>query len=77
MILARRLRHQAAHPGELTHLLRRAARTRVGHHEDGVEARDVLLFAVLVAHDVGAEAAEHLVRDLLGRLRPDVDHPCL
>ena len=37
--LARRLGHQAAHTGELPHLLLRAARARVRHDEDRVERR--------------------------------------
>ena len=32
-----RLRHQAAHAGELANLRRGTARAGVGHHEDGVE----------------------------------------
>ena len=39
--LTGRLGHQATHAGELADLLCRTARSRVGHHEDGVEARDV------------------------------------
>ena len=35
--LARRLGHQAAHAGELPHLLLGAARAGVGHHVDGVD----------------------------------------
>ena len=62
--LARRLGHQAAHAGQLTDLLLAAARARVGHDVDRVEATGL----VLVLHLV-----EHLVRDLLGRLRPDRD----
>ena len=40
--LAGRLGHQAAHTGELTHLLLRAAGARVGHDEDRVERRRLL-----------------------------------
>ena len=39
----------------------------------GVEARDALLVALGVHHDVGAEVVEQLARDLLGGVRPDVD----
>src|SRR6266542_1443745 len=35
--LALRIRHEAAHAGELADLRERATRTRVGHHEDRVE----------------------------------------
>ena len=35
--LARRLRHQAAHAGELAHLRRRAARAGMRHHVDRVD----------------------------------------
>src|SRR5215207_58062 len=56
--LALRVRHQAAHPGELADLLERSARSRVGHHVDRVEL---------------VERALHGVADLVGRLRPDVD----
>ena len=44
--LARGLGHQAAHGGELTNLLRRAARAGVGHDVDRVEARLDRLLAV-------------------------------
>ena len=43
--LARRLGHEAAHAGQLPDLLRRAAGARVGHDEDRVERRRLLLFA--------------------------------
>ena len=56
--LALRIRHQAAHAGELADLLERAAGARAGHHEDRVQLVEVLL---------------HRVGDLVGRLRPDVD----
>ncbi len=39
--LALRVRHQAAHAGELADLLERAARSRVGHHEDRVQLVEV------------------------------------
>ena len=61
--LARRLRHQAAHAGELADLLLRAAGARVGHDVDRVEVAARL---VELLH-----LAEHLVGDLLGDVRPD------
>ena len=54
--LALRIRHQAAHPGELADLLERSARSRVGHHEDRVELVEVVL---------------HRLRDLVGGLVPE------
>src|SRR6266545_3817462 len=56
--LALRIRHQAAHAGELADLRERATRTRVGHHEDRVEL---------------VERALHRVGHRVGRLRPEVD----
>ena len=56
--LALRIRHQAAHAGELADLRERAAGAGVGHHEDRVQLVEVLL---------------HRVGDGVGRLRPDVD----
>ena len=61
--LARRLGHQAAHPGQLADLLAAAARAGVGHHEHRVELAFVLPLDLL----------EHLVRDVLGHVGPDVD----
>src|SRR5437870_1120192 len=62
--LARRLRHETAHAGELADLLLAAPCTGVGHHVDRVE------LAALLAR---LELAEHLLRDQLGDVRPDVD----
>src|SRR2546422_7518462 len=62
--LARRLGHEAAHAGELADLLLAAPGAGVGHHVDRVE-----LAALLAAF----ELAEHLLRDELGGVRPDVD----
>ena len=61
----RRLRHQAAHAGELPDLLLAAPGARVGHDVDRVEG---LPFLVELLH-----LAEHRVGDVFGRLRPDGD----
>src|SRR5207253_2652332 len=74
--LARRLRHETAHAGELADLLRAASRAGVRHHVDRVERRDALRlrFPVRLARDLDARDLEHhLARDLLGHLGPDVD----
>ena len=55
--LALRIRHQAAHAGELAELRERAACTRVGHHVDRVQL---------------VQVRDHRLGDRLGRLRPDV-----
>src|SRR3989449_675952 len=62
--LARGLGHETAHAGQLADLLLAAPRAGVGHHVDRVE-----LAALLAA----LELAEHLLRDELGGVRPDVD----
>ena len=62
--LARRLGHQAAHARQLADLLLAAACAGVGHDVDGVEPPGLVLLLHLL---------EHLVGDLLGRLRPDGD----
>ena len=54
--LALRIRHQAAHAGELAQLSERAAGAGVGHHVDRVQLVQVL---------------DHRVRDLVGGLGPD------
>src|SRR4051812_9331036 len=56
--LALRIRHQAAHTGELADLLERASGSRVGHHVDRVEVIEVL---------------DHLLTDLVGRRVPLLD----
>ena len=58
-----RLGHQAAHAGQLLDLVGRAAGAGVVHHVDRVEALVVVL-----------QVLEHAVADLVGHLRPDVDH---
>src|SRR5205814_2399833 len=62
--LARGLGHETAHAGQLADLLLAAPRAGVGHHVDRVE-----LAALLAA----LELAEHLLRDELGDVGPDVD----
>src|SRR2546423_955738 len=63
--LARRLRHEAAHSGELSNLLRGSARARLRHDEDGVGLLRLLLALV--------HGEEHLLGDLVRDLRPDGD----
>src|SRR5437773_4275691 len=62
--LARGLGHETAHACQLADLLLAAPRAGVGHHVDRVE-----LAALLAA----LELAEHLLRDELRGVRPDVD----
>ena len=62
--VAGRLGHQAAHTGELAHLLAIAARAGIHHQRDRV----VFLLALVVL-----EGAQHDVRDLVGAMRPDID----
>jgi hypothetical protein len=59
-----RLGHQTTHASELTHLLTVTARAGVHHQVNRVE----LLLAL-----VRFERLEHDVRDLIGRVRPDID----
>ena len=54
--LARRLGHQASHPGELSDLLDAAPGSRVGHQEDRVEVD-------LAPSDVVPELLHHLGGD--------------
>ena len=68
--LARGLCHQAAHAGELTHLRRRAARTRMRHHVDRVDV-GIRALGVLLGR---GDFLHHLLGDFFGRLRPGVDH---
>ena len=52
----------------------RAARAGVGHDVDRVEARlDRLLAGLRVGDVLLADAAHHLLRDLVGDAGPDVD----
>ena len=68
--LARRLGHQAAHAGELTHLRRRAARAGMRHHVDRVDLR---FGALLRRGPRGGDFPHHRFGDLLGALRPGID----
>ena len=68
--LARRLGHQAAHAGKLTHLRGRAARAGMRHHVDRVDLRVAAVRLLLHRRDF----LHHLVGDLVGGLRPGVDH---
>src|SRR5438552_3260026 len=66
--LARRLRHQAAHAGKLTHLILRTAGAGVRHHEDRVD----LGFATLRILLHRGNFRHHVFRVLLGALRPGI-----
>ena len=68
--LARGLGHQAAHAGELAHLRGRAARAGMRHHVDRVDLRVAPVLVLLDRRDF----LHHLVGDLVGGLRPGVDH---
>ena len=68
-----RLRHQAAHAGELPNLRRAAARAGVGHHVDRVERLLLAALARAFEHRLDAELFHHRFRDLIVRARPDVD----
>ena len=65
-------RHQAAHAGQLLHLLRRTAGAGMAHHVDGVHlhARGRFPGSILRLGDF----LHHFGRDQVGALRPDVDH---
>ena len=67
--LARRLGHQAAHAGELAHLVLRTAGAGVRHHEDRVDL-GLAAFRILL---IGGDFLHHVFGDLLGALRPGVD----
>src|SRR5215467_13701348 len=69
--LARRLRHQAPHAGELAHLRGRAARAGMRHHVDRVDLSRV---AAAVDPLDRRNLTHHFVGDLVGRLRPRVDN---
>ena len=68
------LGHQTPHPGQLTHLLSGTSGPRVGHHVDGIEARNRLFDSFFIADHLGTEPLQHLARNFLGCIRPDVDH---
>ena len=63
--LARRLGHQAAHPGELLHLGGRAAGAGMGHHVNRVDR--------LAGLGVG-DALHHLLGHVVGAARPGIEH---
>ena len=63
-------RHQAAHAGQLLHLLRRTAGAGMAHHVDGVHLHDAAGFRI----DLGlGDFLHHFGRDHVGALGPDVD----
>ena len=62
--LARGLGHQAAHAGELLDLRRRAAGAGIRHHPHRVDR---------LARRGRADHLHHLLGDLVGAVRPDVD----
>ena len=69
--LTGRLGHEAAHAGELAHLRGRAARAGVRHHVDRV---DLGFLALLGRRPGRRDFLHHRFGDLLGALRPGVDH---
>src|SRR5690606_26961026 len=69
-----RLRHQAAHTGELTDLGRRAPCARIGVHEHRVERRLALFLAFLVDDRLGRQTLHHRLGNEVVGARPDVDH---
>ena len=68
--LAGRLGHEAAHAGELAHLLLGTARAGVRHHVDRV---DRLLAARRLIVLNGRDAVHHLLGDAVGAFRPGID----
>src|SRR5579884_2821764 len=58
------LGHQAAHTGELAHLLSIAARAGIDHEKDGIVFLAILIFLQLAEHDVG---------NLVTGVGPDID----
>ena len=69
-----RLGHQAAHAGQLADLRGGTARTRVGHHVDGVERLLLDLLAVAVGRLLFRELRHHDLADFVAGLAPDIDH---
>ena len=68
-----RLGHEAAHAGELPHLVLVASSPGVGHHKDGVEALVLFLSSGLgVGQDVVGDLLGHLRGNVLRGLGPDV-----
>src|SRR5258708_8634037 len=66
-----RLRHQAAHAGELTNLRGGTAPARVGHHEDGIERLLTDLVALGVGDLVGSQLFHHALGPLVIATRPN------
>ena len=72
---AGRLGHEAAHAAELSHLVRVASSTGVGHHEDRVEAGVVGFAARLrIDHVIDGDFLHHFLGNGGGSLRPHVNH---
>jgi len=69
--LARRLRHQATHAGELTDLLHTTSGTGMGHQVDRI---DVAGTASRLGIRVLLEFRHHLLGNLLTGVRPGVEH---
>ena len=63
-------RHEAAHAGELLHLLGRAARAGMRHHVDGVHLLDAAGFRVDARL---GDFLHHFGRDQVGAFRPGID----
>src|SRR5262249_44946525 len=69
------LRHQAATGRQLTHLLRRAARARIGHDVHGIEAGlDDGLAGAIVRDRLFADHVHHLFRHAIRDAGPDIHH---
>ena len=64
--LARRLRHQSPHPGQLANLLDATPGTGVGHQEDRVDVAGEALIAFQLLHHFGG--------DLFAGVGPGVEH---
>ena len=72
--LTRGLRHEAAHTGELTHLLSRATSARVGHDVDRVERLLLFGLAIGLGDRDELDLLHHGRGDLFRRTRPDVEY---
>ena len=69
-----RLRHEAAHAGQLANLRGGTASARVGHHEDRIERLLTNLVALGIGDLVGPQLLHHGLGHLIVGARPDVDH---